>query len=107
MKKSELKSLIKEVVQQVLSEEKYTWKDGTVLVVGDDNKISNAIYQGKELDVSNWKYFDNVSMDDTYEKNIEPKIQGKKLYRIQLDYKHKHMYICPEAGIVYTTDTTD
>jgi hypothetical protein len=110
MKKSELKMLIKEIVEQILSEKvtNHDWPDGTSFTIGDDDKVSRAVYKGKELDVDNWKYFDDFSMESFIAQGLEQKTKGKKLYRIAIDASgSKHIHIYPEIGIVYTTDTWD
>ena len=106
-KSLKLKTLIGEIFEKKLSEivTNHDWPDGTNITIGDDDKVSRAVYKGKELEVSNWEYYDDFTMDSY--PDIEERIKGKKLYRIDIDASgSKHIHIYPEIGIVYKTDTS-
>lgn len=111
MKKSELKALIKEVVQQVLTEgNTYNWNDGTQIVFGDRGKIVGGKFNGKDLDVSGWEDYGwaNSWAGDYYKSKIEPKTKGKKGYRISFGSSGtKEMFIYPETKISYMVDSSD
>jgi hypothetical protein len=111
MKKSELKALIKEVVQQVLTENStYNWNDGTQIIIGPNGKIAGGKYKGQDLDVSGWEDYGwaNGWTNAYYKSKVEPKTKGKESYRISYGTRGtKEMYVYPETKVSYMVDSSD
>lgn len=111
MKKSELKQLIREVVQQILTENStHDWSDGTQIVFDNTGKIVGGKFKGQDFDVSGWQDLGWANgWDSSYRKTkVEPATRGQEPYEIKIgDRGNTTMYIYPKAKISYMIDSSD
>lgn len=108
MKKSELKKLIKEIVEETMKQGKvYSWQDGTEIVLDQGNHVTDITYKGKKLDLSGWKDFgwSNGWEAGFYENEIAPKIGNERGYQIKVG-RTDTMDVFPQAKVSFMSDSS-
>jgi hypothetical protein len=110
MKKSELKSLIKEVIQEMNGTgQNYRWDDGTEITLDGWGNVIAAKYKDQEISGKEFKdvgYRNGWTRED--EKKFNQDIKGAKGYYVHMNRRGtNNVEIYPELKIVAHSDSSD